>query len=164
MNNSEFFLGLQCFDSDLKDCQILLRIDNTTAISYINRMGGVQLENLSLLAKKTWGWCEQRNISVFAAYISSRENSEADAESRSLKTNTKFELTEEAFHKVISEYGISEIDLFATRANVKCGRYVSWKIDLASVASDVFTISWNAEFFYAFPPFSFILRALQKVK
>ena len=52
------FLGLQCFASDLKDCQILLRIDNTTSISYINRMGGVQLENLSLIAKQIWGWCE----------------------------------------------------------------------------------------------------------
>ena len=51
----------------------------------------------------------QRNIWVFAAYISSRENSEADTESRSLKTNTEFELTEKAFYKVISKFGTSEI-------------------------------------------------------
>ena len=36
-------------------------------------MGGVQLENLSLLAKQIWGWREQWNIWVYAAYISSRK-------------------------------------------------------------------------------------------
>ena len=127
-------------------------------------MGGIQLENLSLSSKQIQGWFEQRNIWVFATYISFQENSETDAESRSLKSNTEFKLTERAFYKVISELGIPEIDLFATRANAKCGGYVSWKIDPAFVASDAFTIPWSAEFFYAFPPFSLILRVLQKIK
>jgi len=36
------FFALKSFVKDLTDCEILLRIDNTTAISYINKMGGVQ--------------------------------------------------------------------------------------------------------------------------
>jgi len=35
------FYGLKCFASDLSNCEILLRIDNTTAIAYINRFGSV---------------------------------------------------------------------------------------------------------------------------
>ncbi|CAH2104176.1 unnamed protein product [Euphydryas editha] len=34
------FFGLQIFAKYLRDCEILLRIDNTTAIAYINKMGG----------------------------------------------------------------------------------------------------------------------------
>lgn len=32
--------GLKCLACHLENCEILIRIDNTTAISYINRMGG----------------------------------------------------------------------------------------------------------------------------
>lgn len=35
------FMGLKCFAKNMFNCTILLRIDNTTAISYINRMGGI---------------------------------------------------------------------------------------------------------------------------
>lgn len=34
------FFGLKCFAKDLREYNILLRIDNTIAIAYINRMGG----------------------------------------------------------------------------------------------------------------------------
>ncbi|CAH4002358.1 unnamed protein product [Pieris brassicae] len=60
-------------------CQILLRIDNTKAISYINRMGGVQFPHLTKIAKELWQWCEARNI--VGSYIRLADNSVADAES-----------------------------------------------------------------------------------
>lgn len=36
------FMGLKSFCQNCQDINILLRIDNTTTISYINRMGGIQ--------------------------------------------------------------------------------------------------------------------------
>lgn len=36
------FLGLKCFANTHSNCSILLRVDNTTAISYVNHMGGVR--------------------------------------------------------------------------------------------------------------------------
>ncbi|KYN00415.1 hypothetical protein ALC62_08907 [Cyphomyrmex costatus] len=48
------FFGLKCFASELRNGNILLRIDNTAAISYINRMGGVRFKELSSLAKSIW--------------------------------------------------------------------------------------------------------------
>ena len=33
--------GLKCFAKNLVSCQVLLRIDNTTAICYINKMGSI---------------------------------------------------------------------------------------------------------------------------
>lgn len=65
------FFALKCYASDLHDCEILLRVDNTSAISYINRAGGVQFVHLSELARRIWEWCEQRKLWVVASYIRS---------------------------------------------------------------------------------------------
>lgn len=158
------YFGLKCFASNMHDCQILLRIDNTTAIAYINRMGGVQNKGLSDLAKKIWKWCEIRKIWIYASYIKSKENNEADFESRKLESNTEFELTNYGFKKITEKLGSPDIDLFASRTNAKCKTYVSWKRDPSAFAIDAFTIPWENYFFYAFPPFSLILRVLQKIK
>lgn len=40
------FHGLKCFATDLSDSNIFIRCDNTTAISYINRMGSFQYPRL----------------------------------------------------------------------------------------------------------------------
>ena len=45
------FNGLSCFASNHRSCQILLRVKNITAISYINRMGEVQYPKLNNLAR-----------------------------------------------------------------------------------------------------------------
>lgn len=153
--------GLKCFAHDLADCDILLRIDNTTAISYINRMGGIRFENLTNISRQIWQWCESRNIWLYASYISSSENKEADAESR--RKDTEYELNAEAYAKITERFGVPDIDLFASRINAKCPLYISWVPDPDAIAVDAFTISWNDYFFYAFPPFSVILNTLQKI-
>lgn len=35
------WFGLKCFAKELRDCDVLLRIDNTMAIAYIIKKGGV---------------------------------------------------------------------------------------------------------------------------
>ena len=56
------------------------------------------------------------------------------------------------------------IDLFASRINRKCKRFISGKQDPESETVDTFTISWRNIFFYAFPPFSLILKVLRKIR
>ena len=82
------FFGLKSFAKDLKSINILLRIDNSTTITYINRMGGIQSEILSKMSKNIWEWCETRNIWLYASYIPSKDNSIADFESRRLEPKT----------------------------------------------------------------------------
>lgn len=55
------FLGLKTFAKNLQNCQILMRIDNSTAIAYINRMGGIQFPHLTKITKEIWQWCEIRH-------------------------------------------------------------------------------------------------------
>ena len=46
------FFAIQCFASNVNNCEILLRIDNTTAVAYINKAGGVKYPHLSELSRK----------------------------------------------------------------------------------------------------------------
>jgi hypothetical protein len=45
-------------------------------------MGGIQYPQLHKIAKQIWQWCEKRKIWLFASYIKSKDNKEADKESR----------------------------------------------------------------------------------
>lgn len=155
--------GLKCFAKNCWSCEILLRIDNTTAISYINRMGGVQYPHLNEITKEIWQWCEKRHNWIFASYINSKENKDADMESRVLSPETEWELAPFAFNDIQQNFGYPCIDLFASNINSKCRRYISWYRDPDSIAVDAFTVNWSLEYFYAFPPFSLILRLLQKI-
>ncbi|KAJ8914637.1 hypothetical protein NQ315_015375 [Exocentrus adspersus] len=41
------YYALKSFVKNVTNCSILLRIDNTTAVSYINRMGGIKYKHLN---------------------------------------------------------------------------------------------------------------------
>lgn len=155
-------LGLQCYTKEIYNCEILLRIDNTTAIAYINKMGGIQFPHLNDITKEIWQWCENRNIWVYASYINTKDNFEADRESR--KVNIEWELSHKAFLKITECFGAPDIDLFASRINNKCKKFVSWRRDPEAFKVDAFTINWKSWYFYAFPPFSLLLKCLHKIK
>lgn len=93
------FYGLRCFATHKSNCNILLRIDNITAIACINRMGSIRHSNLNWLSKQIWTWCEARNIFIFASYINTADNFKADLLLRNKYTCTEFELHNNAFLK-----------------------------------------------------------------
>lgn len=157
------FIGLKCFAKDLTNSEILLRIDNTTAISYINRMGGVQYKHLNKITQEIWQWCEERSLFIFASYIKSKDNVDADRGSRCSNVDTEWSLSDKAFNEIVNRIGFPEIDLFASRLNAKCPKYVSWKRDPDAFNIDAFTLNWSSYFFYCFPPFSLILKCLRKI-
>lgn len=157
------YFALQCFASDLRDCEVLVRVDNTTAIACINRFGSVRHPHLLSLSRQIWRWCESRNIFIFASYIASIANRIADSESRVVSIDTEWSLSQEAFSYLSSEFGPFQIDLFASIINTKCSVYMSWFPDPGSLAVDAFTISWSDIHFYAFPPFILLPRVLRKI-
>lgn len=77
------FCGLKCFARIFKSSSILLRIDNTTAISYINRMGSIQYPKLTNLCKEIWKWCEQRDF-IFSLRTSHLAKIHSQTENRVL--------------------------------------------------------------------------------
>lgn len=157
------YFGLKCFARDLSNCNILIRTDNSTALAYVNKMGSVQHPQLNDLSRTIWKWCESRNLWIFASYISSSENWQADRASRVLHAETEWSLNQHVFDNITQSFGSPDIDLFASLANHKCNRYISWLRDPGSETIDAFTVSWKHLNFYAFPPFSLVLRVLQKI-
>ena len=49
-------------------------------------------------------------------------------------------------------------------SDINIYRYVSWRPDPEAQFVDAFSCSWSQEQFYAFPPFTLILRCLKKTK
>lgn len=157
------FLALKSFASGSRHKQILLRIDNVTALAYINKMGGTKFNSLNKIAKQIWEWCIPRNLWLFAEYVASKENP-ADEGSRLSNLDTEWELAGYAFRRITAGLGVPILDLFASRINFKCKKYCSWERDADAIAINAFTISWRDDFWYAFPPFSLINRILKKIK
>ncbi|XP_070530006.1 uncharacterized protein [Cardiocondyla obscurior] len=130
---------------NLRDCNILLRIDNITALAYINKFGSVQYPYLSDISRQIWQWCEERNIFIFASYIASVENIIADAESRVTDPDTEWSLSHSAFQQINKNFGPFDVDIFASLLNAKCDVYISWFPDPGSFSVDAFTLSWSNE-------------------
>lgn len=157
-------IALETLAGECRDCQILLRVDNTTALAYVNKMGGVRYPKYNHLAKEIWNWAENRNIFLMASYIASSENKVADRLSRENNIDTEWCLADYAFREITRVLGTPEVDLFASDQNAKCKKFVSWHRSDKACQIDAFTINWAKMKFYAFPPFSQILRTLAKIK
>ena len=55
------FFALQSFGDKITGAHIQVHLDNTTAVAYINNMGGSKSLKLNCLAIKIWDWSIQRD-------------------------------------------------------------------------------------------------------
>ena len=155
--------GIQSFVQD-SNVHIHVASDNTTAVSYIRRQGGVQSAQCNEVAHKIWGWAEENKCWVTASYLPGKDNVDADYASRHFQDNLEWEISPKVFDRVTKMFGEPEIDLFACRSNAKCQQFVSWHPDPESIHVDAMTLCWTGLNAYAFPPFSLIPRVLQKIE
>jgi hypothetical protein len=156
---------IKCFLKIIKNKQILLRVDSTVAISYINKLGGCKSPRLHQVARDIFKLAESNSISLYASYIASRDNYIADKESRADDDDSDWMLDREIFLKFCNDLNFSpNIDLFASHLTRQCKVFVSWHPDPESTYVDAFTLDWEKFRFYAFPPFSMIARSLKKVQ
>ena len=98
---------------------ILLRIDNTTAVAYINNLGGTVSSELVQLTRSLWMWCLERNIHITAQYLPGSQNVIADAESRVATNRIDWRLNPAIFAKIDHLFGPLKVDLFATRLSTQ---------------------------------------------
>ena len=64
------FLALKAFFRDHTNIHVQIKSDSSTAVSYINHMGGIVAMPLNNLAKDIWLWCYDRQIWLSACHIS----------------------------------------------------------------------------------------------
>jgi len=102
---------------------ILLRVDNTTSLSYIKRFGGCK-SDLHLIAKMIWQWAEASNNYLSATYINTKENITADRLSREHSDSSDFKLSTSYFQKICIKLGHPSIDLIASHITTQCQRFI----------------------------------------
>ncbi len=157
------FFALKSLCSQESDLHIQIQVDNSTAVAYINNMGGIKSQKLNQLSFEIWQWCILRNIWISAVHIAGKTNVEADKKSRHFSDNHEWMLNKKCFQDIHNKFPALEIDLFASRLNAQLPNYVAWHPDPGCVAVNAFAVTWHFKMFYAFPPFSLIPRCVQKI-
>ena len=156
--------GLQSLCRSLSHVHVRVQIDNSTAVAYINSMGGIVSKKCDELTRLIWAWAQDRDIWISAAHIAGVENKEADLASRVFDDRTEWMLKKKVFRDLCQLFGPPQIDLFASRLNAQLPTYASWQPDPAACYVDAFTVNWSVSYTYLFPPFSLISRCLQKLE
>lgn len=157
------YYGLKALCPDRENVHIRIYTDNTTCCAYLNNFGG-KFQELNLLARDIWLWCIKRNIHLSAAHIPGIENTEADRLSRRFNDDLEWSLDKTVFEDICDQFGVPNIDMFASRLNYKVQKFISLRPDPLAFAIDAFSLDWGKDLLYMFPPFSVIPRVLQKIR
>ena len=157
--------ALHRFQFHLHNKQVLIRTDNSTVVTYINRQGGTRSPRLCMLTWEILQWCCQNRISLRAAHIPGKKNILADGLSRGrpVMKMTEWSLSQSVADRLFCLFERPNIDLFATRDNRKVTVYCSPFPDPEAWACDALAVNWTGMYAYAFPPPILVPKVLKKV-
>ena len=146
----------------IKNKSILIRSDNSTAVSYINKMGGTHSFSLCSIALELWGFLQKNNISCHALHIKGSENSAAHFLSRFSHLH-EYGLSPSAFQVLYNLLPFKlSMDLFASKFNAKLPHYVSLLEDNLATFINAFSCEWKNGS-YLFPPIPMIPKVVSKI-
>ncbi|XP_063436130.1 uncharacterized protein LOC134717568 [Mytilus trossulus] len=148
---------------NISNSHICIKSDSSTAVQYINNMGGSVVALLEVV-REIWFWAADKNNFITAVHIAGKDNITPDQLSRNFSDSSEWKLKENIFRNICGHFFQPNIDLFASRLNKQLSKYVSWFPDPDAMASDAFSFSWKNYLPYVFPPFSIIARILNKVE
>ena len=157
-------LAMKSFIKDHRGVSVLLQLDNSTAVAYINNLGGTVSPLLTSMARSLWLWALERDIVISAQHIPGVSNTTADLESRVERDRSDWMLVPAVFQKINQIFGPLEIDLFASRLTHQLPRFFSWRPDPQAEAVDAFQQDWSQLRGYANPPWCLVGRVLNKVR
>jgi len=158
------FLALQSLAKHSHKMTILLKMDNVTAVTYINKLGGTHSPVLCQLALRIWEWSLQRGIFLIAEHLPGIENVAADQESRLMRDRCDWMLNPQVFSQIQQVMGPLQIDLFASRLTKQLPTFYSWRPDPEAQGTDAFNQDWSQERGFANPPWCLIARCLSQIK
>lgn len=104
LETKAILFALLCF---VKQRGLAVRIlsDNSTAVTYVNKKGGVHSTKCLEMAQKIWDYAEKLDLKLYAAHIPGKHNVLADLYSRNFKDNTEWELQPKNFGSDCTEMG-----------------------------------------------------------
>ena len=157
-------LGLKSLCKNVSNCHIRIRTDSSTAMTYVNKKGGLTSYKCDKVSQNIWAWAIRRKCHLTAVHVQGIFNP-ADPISRNQNNSSEWEINDNIFLSIIQHFNVQPtIDLFASRLNFKIERYVSFQADPGSILTNALMHDFHKEFCYAFPPINLISRFLRKVE
>ena len=166
--------ALQIYCKNMFDISVHLKVDNTSAVAWINKQTAPTKLEFSTV-KQIWNFAAQRKLEIYASYVEPKNNKIADFESRNVKGNLERALKDHIFTKVKIKLGQPTIDLLTSRGNNKVKTFYSfypdplvifdsWSFGDFILLFDAFSFDWPKYKIYAFPLFNLIPRVLLKIE
>lgn len=156
--------ALNHFLPRLRGHHVLVRCDNTTAVAYINRQGGLRSSKLHALAQKLLVWSGRFFLSLRATHVPGILNRGADLLSRGNPLYGDWRLHPQIVGLIWMRFGQAAVDLFASRENSHCHMFFSLRDADAPLGVDALAHPWPEVLLYAFPPLCLIIPTLARVR
>ena len=157
------FLALKQFLPLLRARHVLVRTDNTTTMSYINRQGGTRSRVLHGLAHRLIVWSDRHLLSLRASHVAGIQNKGADLLSRGACHYGEWSLHPTIAEQIWDRFGRPQVDLFASQDDTKCPLFFAIR-GRAPLGMDALAHEWPRTLLYAFPPLSLISPTLQRIR
>ncbi|KAJ1149391.1 hypothetical protein NDU88_002201 [Pleurodeles waltl] len=145
-------LALKAFLPSLRSQSVQVLMDNTTAMWYINKQGGVGSYLLCREALRLWSWLQDHKICLVANHLAGVLNVRVDGLSRLISTDHEWRFHPDLVLYIFQMWGFPQIDLFATRENVHCPSFCSLQYPVQGALGDTFI------------PLPLIPRVLRKIR
>ena len=138
------FLALKEFQDCFSNKIVLIAMDNTTVVAYINKEGGMRSGPLCTLLCRILTWCSRKLLTLKAWHISGQLNVVADKLSRLGEIiQIEWSLLSEVFQWICTRWHQSQIDLFPTIFNNKLPQFESSGPDSLAWAVDALSMLWE---------------------
>ena len=155
------WLALQALCDNCAYKIIKVFTDNSTALACVNNKGS-RKSNLNDITRLIWLWALDNHVWIEAWFIPGKENVLTDTESRRIR-QIEWKLNIKIFNKLQEIRGPFLVDLFTSRISHQLPTYNLWLPDLEAWKTNAFSINWDLEGIYCFPPFCLIARILHRV-
>ena len=142
---------------------IELKLDSSTAVAYINKMGGTRSSRLNTDALDLWHAVLKRGCWIRAVWTPRDANQLSDLLSKTRLAVWEFSLQTRVAERIWREFFRPTVDLFASRESHLLPVYYSLRPDSAAAGSDALAMTAWPDNSYAFPPAPLILSVLQKI-
>ena len=156
--------GFRALCAHLEGWVVAVFSDNTTAVEYLRRQGGILSLALNAVAQRVLRWAVQLNIVLMPQFVLGRNSVVADALSRPNQViGSEWMLHQEVFNWLRERWPVT-IDIFASSLSHHCSVYFAPVSDPMTAGTDAMLQSWDSLKAYAFPPFDMISQVLVKVR
>ncbi|KAJ1202911.1 hypothetical protein NDU88_006706 [Pleurodeles waltl] len=157
-------LALKAFLPVVKGKVVQVFTDNTTAMWYCNKQGGVGSWTLCQEALRLWTWLEQQGMTLVVQHLAGSLNARAHELSRKCLEDHEWCLHLEVAQGLIQQWREPWLDLFASAENAQCQQFCVLEFPRGLSLGNAFRRECSSGLLYAFPPIPLLPRVPKKIK